>query len=154
MRSASGSAMFWTALFVSMRGLSFKIGNLRRRAEFRQQLCTAFQTCEPGNLALWIVQIAKDHGAGGAGLHTGRINFAVLQFAAIRSGVNFCSGNPLVTKRALLHHTNFAHGNVRVELEMQRLVPNGIEPIKKPHCVRTSVRAVASADAAVVYLRV
>src|SRR5579864_6141085 len=146
--------VFWTALFVSMRGLSFKIGNLRRRAEFRQQLCTAFQTCEPGNLALWIVQIAKDHGASGARLHTGWINFAVLQLAAFRSGVNFCSGDPLVTKRALLHHTDFAHGNIRIELEMQRLVPNGIEPIKEPYCVRTGVRTIASTNAAVVYLRV
>ena len=60
----------------------------------------------------------------------------------------------LHAERALLHHADFAHRDVRVELQVQRLVPGRVEEVEEAHVVRAGVGAVAGADAAVVDLRV
>src|SRR6185295_1159963 len=55
---------------------------------------------------------------------------------------------------ALLHDADLAHRDIRVELQMERPGPLRIEEVEEPHVVRTRVRAVPRADAAVVDLRV
>ena len=60
----------------------------------------------------------------------------------------------LHAERALLHHADFAHRHVGIELQVERLVPRRVEEVEEPDVVRAGVGAVARADAAVVDLRV
>ena len=62
--------------------------------------------------------------------------------------------DPLHAHGALLHDPELAHGDVGVELQVERRRPRVVEPVELPHVVGAVVAAVARAHAAVVDLRV
>ena len=74
------------------------------------------------------------------------------RFSALAVGLGRLDA--LHAERALLHHADFAHRDVGVELQVQRLLPLRVEEVEEADVVRAGVGAVARADAAVVDLRV
>src|SRR5450755_323967 len=70
--------------------------------------------------------------------------------------------NALHAEGAFLHHTLAAHGHVRIQLPVHALRPRVLwarrlavaEPVEIANLVRTVIRAVAGADAAIVDLHV
>ena len=78
---------------------------------------------QPRDFAIGIVQIAEDQGLGRAGLRAGGIEFAVLQLALFRFGLNLGRLDALHAERALLHDADAAHGDVGIELQVAAACP-------------------------------
>ena len=96
-------------------------------------------------------------------MYTGRIDFSVSYLApTIILGLIFCLPDALDAEGTLLHDPLRAHGDIRVELPIERLgegvewlaLFGMIEPVEVPDLVRTVVGAVARAHAPIVDLSV
>ena len=119
-----------------------------------RSLASARRSRQARHVALRIVQVAEDQRARPARLRARRLDLAVAHLAVLRLGLNLRTLDALHAERALLHHADFTQRDVRIELQLQRLVPRRVEEIEEPHVVRARVGAVPRADAAVVDLRV
>src|SRR5713101_7473485 len=108
----------------SRLGLPFEIGDLGQRADLLEELAAPRRARQTRQLAF------------------------------LGSRLNLRGADALHAERALLHHADFTHRHVRVELQVKRLVPGRIEKVEEPDVVRARVRAVPRADAAVVHLSV
>src|SRR5262249_20168601 len=81
-------------------------------------------------------------------------DLAVFHFALLGLGLNLCRRDALRAERALLHHADFTHRYVRVQLQVERLLPGRVEEIEEANVIRAGVGAISRADAAIVDLRV
>src|SRR5690348_12633259 len=127
---------------------------MRQRARLFQQLCRAVRPCQPRYFALRIVEIAENHGLWRARLHARGCEFPILQRTLFRLRLNFGRFDALHAECAFLHHANAAYRNIWIQLQIERLVPHGIEPVEKPYIVGAGVCAIPSTDAAIVDLPV
>ena len=109
---------------------------------------------KPCDFTVGIVQIAEDQGLRCAGLRAGGGEFAVLQLALFRLCLNFGGLDALHAEGAFLHNADAAHGDVRIELQLQRHIPFRVVEIEEAHVVGAGIGAKAGADATVVDLRV
>ena len=106
-------------------------------------------------LALWVVSIAKNHCLTWACLDAGGLYFTVSNATpTVVFGIVLGLPNTLNAERAFLHYAVAASCNVRVELQVKWGFEFRLKPIKPSNLVGTVVRTVASADAAIVDLRV
>src|SRR5207248_10776084 len=87
-----------------------------------------------------------------AGLLAGGHDFAVADAASLFFGVDLRGVDALHAVGALLHHAAGTRGDVGIALRFERgrFVVGVVEEVESAHFVRTVVRAVARADAAVV----
>ncbi len=131
-----------------------EIGDVRPRAEVLEQLAAAGRLGEARDLAFRVLEIAEHERPRRARLRARRLDLAVAQRALLGPGLDLRALDPLHAERALLHHADLAQRNVRVELQLERLVPRWVEEVEEADVVRAGVGAVARADAAVVHLRV
>jgi hypothetical protein len=100
------------------------------------------------DLALPIHEAPEGEHSSGAGLQAGGLNLAVENLSSLVFGFIMSFFNPLDAERTFFHDPFAAHGNIRVQLEVQRFRPFPLEPVEAPHLVRTVLRAKAGADAA------
>jgi hypothetical protein len=110
-----------------------------------------------------VVHVAEDNRLGRAGRLAGDHDLAVTDVGQFRPvgvlaetvfvlSLDFAVANPLDAKGALLHHPPAADGDLGIPLQLHALGrPVGVaQEVEPAHLVRTVVRAVAGADAAVV----
>ena len=102
--------------------------------------------------ALRIVQVAEDDRFGRADRLARGLHFAVLNAAAVLLGFDARGADALHAIRALLHDAAAAdrHIGIASDRQARRLPILVLEEVEPAHFVRTVVRAVARADAAVV----
>ena len=137
-----------------MRSPSPEVRDLGERPEILEQLTAARRLEQPGHVALAIVEVAKHQRLGRARLRAGRLDLAVLDLALLGLGGDLGGRDALRAESALLHDADFPNRDVRIELQVKRLLPRRVEEVEEAHVVRAGVGAVARADAAVVDLRV
>src|SRR5438876_973835 len=106
-----------------------EIGDLRLSPQVPEQLAAPRRSRQARHFALRIVQISEYQGIRRTGLNTGRLDFSVLHLAFLRLRLNLSGVDALHTERTLLHDADFAHRYVGIQLEVQRLFPNGIEKV-------------------------
>ena len=82
------------------------------------------------------------------------VELAVTDGAAVSRGFAFHAINALHAERTLFHDALAAHGDVRIELRVERLRPVRLPEVEEPHVVRAVVAAVARSDAAIVDLHI
>ena len=85
-------------------------------------------------------------------MRAGGGKFAILQFAFFRFGLNLGRLDALHAEGALLHDADTAHGNIGVELQVQRLVPLRVIEIEETHVVGAGIGAKTRADTTVIGL--
>ena len=86
----------------------------RFNVQFVEQFVAAISLLELGNIAVRIVNVAKDYRSGGAGLLAGADDIAVLDRCAVEFGVPPGAVDPLQTVSALFHDPARANRDVRV----------------------------------------
>src|SRR5579862_4344157 len=150
----SRSPRICSAVFAILPGVLLEIGDVGLRAELAEQFRGTVRARQARNFAIRIVQIAKDHRFRRAGLHASRIELAVFQIALFALRLNLRGANALHAESALFHDAHAAHGNVGIQLQVQRLIPLRVIEIEETYRVRTGVGAEARTDATVVDLRV
>src|SRR5439155_21993691 len=89
-----------------------------------------------------------------AGLGAGRLQLPVADAPPLVRRLALGAVDALHAEGALLHDALAAHGDVRVELRIERLRPLRVPPVEEADAVGAVVAAVAGADAAVVDLQV
>src|SRR5205807_10291019 len=106
-----------------------------------------------GDPALRIIDVAEDDGVRRARLLAGRADLAVANAALLLFGLDLRGVDALHAVRALLHDAAAPYRHVRIAAALQAFArPVGEEvPVEAANLVRTVVRAVPRADAAVVH---
>jgi hypothetical protein len=102
-----------------------------------------------------IGKVAEDQRIRGAGLNTCLAGSLHPSMDAAPFPPHFSGVDALNAERAFLHHAAFTHGNIRIQLEVQRLVPRRAgKKLKKRTLYPQAFRAIARADTSIVDLRV
>src|SRR5208282_4981246 len=125
-----------------------------------QQPVVTVERLELRHPAVWIVDVAEDDRVGRTGLLAGSLQRAVFDFElAILANrrdfsVNAVLGDALHAVGALFHDAAAAHADVGIahQLVLRSLPVLEQQKVEAAHLVRTVVRAIARADAAVVDL--
>src|SRR5262249_53326160 len=104
--------------------------------------------------AVGILHVAEGDSLCRARLRARGDDLAVLHRASVGLSLHLCRADALNAERTFLHYPRTTHGDVWIELEMERRRPVGLEPIETANLVRAVVVAVARADTAVVDLAV
>src|SRR4029079_12065802 len=104
------------------------------------------------NSTVWVVDIAKNNRIGRARLLTCRLQIAVFDRAVGAFSIDAVLVDPLNAVGALLHHATAADAHIRVahHLVLRRLPILEKQEVEATYLVRTVIRAVSSADTAVV----
>src|SRR5262249_46134378 len=133
-----------------------QVPDRRLRVQFLQSPIPAQRMlgAAPHHGAGGILQVAEGDGLCRARLHAGGDDLAVPHRAAVGLRIHLRRADALQAEGALLHHARATHGDVWIELEVERRRPVRSEPIEAAHLVRAVVAAVACADTAVVDLAV
>src|SRR5690349_4729950 len=137
-----------------MPALLLQIRDLRLGAEIFEEFGAARRLGQLRYAALWIVEIAEHDRRRRTGLGARRLDRAVRDRLVLRLRRRLRGPDALHAEGALLHHADFTHRDVGIELQVQRLVPLGVEEVEEAHVVGAGVPAIARTDAAVVDLRV
>src|SRR5690242_6537604 len=153
-RGRSRSPRICSAVFSILPGALLEISHVWLCAEFGEQLRRTIGARQPRNFAIRIIEVAKNHGLGRAGLYARGIEFAIFQLALFAFRLNLRGANALHAKGTFFHDADAAHGDVGIELQVERLIPLRIIKIEEAHRVRAGVGAEACADAAIVDLGV
>src|SRR5215472_518712 len=135
-------------------GHAGEIGHGRPRSELTQDVIAARAGRELGHAGGPVLEIAEGDGLGGTRLLTGRLDVAVLEGPGRFPRIVLRLLDALHAHGALLHDAELAHGDVGVELDVERGGPAVVEPVEAAHVVRAVVAAVARAHATIVDLRV
>src|SRR5262249_22168832 len=133
-----------------------QVDDRRFRVQFLQGTVPAqwMLGAAPHHRAVGIFHIAEGDGLCRARLHTRGNDLTVPHWASVGLGIHLCRTDALDAEGALLHHPRTTHGDVRVELEVERCWPVVFEPIKAADLVGAIIVAIACADTAVVDLAV
>src|ERR1700722_980735 len=129
-----------------------EIGGARSGVQIIKQAVIARIGFKLGDPAVFVVNVAEFDGASRAGSLAGGDNLAVFHLTVLFLGQDFCGVDALHAVGAFFHHAAAAHGDVRIAHAVQagRGVIREQKEIEAADLVRAVVRAVASADAAVV----
>src|SRR5437588_12632113 len=102
--------------------------------------------------AVLVVYVAKQDGLCRASLLAGSLNFAIAHVSSLAFGFDLGGANALHAIGAFLHDTPAAHRHLRImeKLETICYIIGILQEVEAPHFVRTVVRAIARADAAVI----
>src|SRR5581483_4280559 len=125
----------------------------RARAQLIQQSIISLQSLELGHFTVVIVQISEGDGLGRAHLLASREDFAVVHAPVLFLALDLSFLNSLHAVGTLLHYPAAANRYVGIAHPVHALrLPIRIEvKIEAPDFIRTVVRTVAGADAAVVH---
>jgi hypothetical protein len=128
------------------------IGRARLGTEFTEQRVVARAALQFGNPRIGIVDIAEGNRLGRTNLLACGLEIAVANIAIFFLCVDARMIDALHAVRAFLHHAAAAHRHVGIPLHSERFgFPIRIqEEIEATHLVRTVVRTIPRADAAVV----
>ena len=96
----------------------FEVGNSRFRIQFFEDFICPWPLRVLSNLTVSVFQIAERNGLCGAGLGAGWRDLTISDEAVFVFCVIFALLNALYTEGAFFHHARFAHGDIRIELEM------------------------------------
>ena len=123
------------------------------------------------NFIFFILQIAEDNGIGGAGLLASGLERATGDFKiggipGTDAGANFSLFNPLDAEGTFFHDSAHSHGDIRILLELDRLLGSFgcerskvkliqgslviVEEVESTDLVGAVISAVASPDAAII----
>ena len=102
-----------------------------------------------------IVHVTKHDRLCRTRLLAGRLDLTVADGQSLAFGFDFALFDALHAHRTFFHHASTAHGDVRIECQIeQRVVVRIVEPVEAADFVGTVVRTVPRADTAVVDLLV
>ena len=85
-------------------------------------------------------------------MYAGRFDFAIANLTVLILGNIMGDFDALDTKRAFFHNTLAAHGDIRIELQVEWFRPLPGKPVKAPHFIGAVLHTVAGPDTAVVDL--
>src|SRR5882762_1125120 len=156
--SAGLSAMFHSTLDCCFLNLRIRIAQSRLigcagpRVQLLEQAVIQIFLFQLGDGAQWIIDVAENDGFRGAGLLAGGDNFTVTDSAILFFGFDFHGVDSLHAVGTLFHNAAAAHSDVGIaHAEQAGRFPVRVETeVESPHLIRTVVRAVARAYAAVV----
>src|SRR5256885_827863 len=139
-----------------------QIGDARLGVQAREHVIAAWIPGQLRHAGVAVVQIAEDDRFRRARLRARGGDVTVTHGAILDPGLILRAANALHAEGALLHHALLAHRDVGIEQHGERLgegfvLPAAfgvVVPVEVADLVRTVIRAIARADAAVVHLAV
>src|SRR5205085_292545 len=127
----------------------------RPGADLVQHAVGARRAAQLGDRARLVLEVAEGDRLRRARLLAGGEDVAVPHAALlVTMRVVLAGDDPLYAHRALLHDAELAHGDIGVELHVERRREIVVVPVEPTHVVRTVVAAVPRADTPVVHLGV
>src|SRR5712691_8117288 len=131
-----------------------EIAHARERAQLVEHVVAPGRVRQLGDERVAVLPVPEGDRPGRARLLTRGLHVAVAHLASRLARRAFGGLDPLHAHGALLHHTQLAHRDVRIELQVERRGPRVVEPVELPDVVGAVVAAVARAHAPVVDLPV
>src|SRR5688572_621250 len=131
-----------------------QIRHARVRAELVEHVIRTRRMRELRDLAALVLEVAERDGPRRARLLARGHHVAVLHRALLVLRAVLARDDALHAHRALLHHAELTHGDVGVQLNLERCRPVVEEPVEAAYVIRTVVAAVPGTDTAVVHLPV